>query len=134
MRVYANPDASIMAALRSVEMGAPASVRPLYAMSSAETLDFDEETNETLATALETESRRFRLAGGVLTRDGVTVTPAAPGRFFQDRDQIQQALGAIDTLIDAAQAGNLTAAQSQQALRILLRVARYVLRWIARSG
>jgi hypothetical protein len=134
MRLFARADGAITVAERSIEVGATPRVLPGFVGAVAETLDFDDETNGDLADALESSTAPFRLSGGVLTRDGLAVTIAAPGRFVQDREQIQQALGVLDTLIDASNAGSLSAAQSQQALRLLLRVARYVLKWIARRG
>jgi hypothetical protein len=135
MRIYANADSTIMTAVRSVEIGAPAARPPLSVSLAAETLDFDDETNTGTATAIETEPGRFRLSGGVLTRDGASVTINPPGRFIQDREQIEQALGQLVTFLESLDAGqNLTAAQVQQAIKFLLRVARYVLRWIVRRG
>ena len=135
MRVYANPDGSIMAAVRSVVFGAPASVSTFHASRAAAVLDLDEATNTVTADALETDSGTFRLAAGVLSRNGTPVVIAPPGQHIQDRDQIQQALGQLDTFLQNLDAGqNLTAAQVQQAIRFLLRFARYVLRWILRHG
>ena len=140
MRLCLRADGSFLSVQPDVEYGAaPVSLAPVILDPVAGTFDFDTATNAALADDIVQDYHvrqafRYRVADGVLTRDGTPVTIAPPDQFHQDREQIQQALGVINTLIDAAQAGNLTAAQTQQALRILLRVARYVLRWIARRG
>jgi hypothetical protein len=135
MRLYANADGGLLRATPGVEVGAPTTrLWPPFA-GTVETLDFDDDTNGPLVEALVANTAPYRLSGGALTKDGTPVTIAPPGRFIQDRDQIQQALGQLDTFLESLDGGtNLTAAQVQQAIKFLLRFARYVLRWIVRRG
>jgi len=141
MRIFARADGGILTTIPAVGPGDGAVSVPLPMVSQiARTLDFDTETNQVLVDDIQLDvhgdrSGRYAVtAAGLLTKDGALVTIAAPGQFTQDRSQVQAALGQLDALIDAANAGNLTAAQSQQALRLLLRAARFILRWIIRRG
>jgi len=134
MRLFARADGAI-AGMEDVMPGEAARWQRVMATEPAETLDFDTETNAPLVDSLLTERDRYGLRGGVLTKDGVPVTPNPPGRYLQDRQQVEQALGQLDTLLAKLDGGtDLTVAERQQAFRFLLRAVRFILRWIVRRG
>jgi hypothetical protein len=134
MRIFLTVDGTPIAAARGIDPGDPP-VFPAHAIGYAGTFDFDEETNVALVDAVAGDVTAYRVIAGVLTKDGAAVTVAAPGRFIQDRDRIQQSLGQLDTLITRLDGGtDLTAAQRQEAFLFLLRAVRYILRWIVRRG
>jgi hypothetical protein len=141
MRLFLHADGSFLSVQPDVEFGAPpVSLAPVILDPVAGTFDFDTATNPALADDIVQDFHvrrtfRYRVTAGALTRDSAPVTVNPPGQFYQDRDNIQQALGQLDTFLQSLDAGqNLTAAQVQQAIKFLLRFARYVLRWMLRHG
>lgn len=121
MRIYSNPDGSIMAAVRSIDVGAPTSASTFHESRATASLDIDETTNEATANAIDADSRTFRLAAGVLTQNGVAVVIAAPGRAVRDREFAMERLAELES--DAT----LT-------LNQIGRVLRFILRWIIRHS
>lgn len=120
MRVFARPDGTVITVARKIDPGDPP-VFPAQAIGYAATFDFDESTNAALATDLSTSTAPYSVVAGVLSKNGATVTPAAPGRFVQDK----QAIAAMLAKLDADT--SLTVAELRQALRVMLR-------WMVRRG
>ena len=135
MRIFARADGTVIASHYSLDPGDPPGA-VLVPETPAMTLDFDSETNTALAENVDYEPHRYRVVtGGVLTKDAVPVTINAPSEYERDREQIEQALTQLDTLIARLDGGtDLTVAQRQDAFLFLLRAVRYIRRWIVKRG
>lgn len=109
--LYAAADGTLLA------LDIPGAGPPIVAPpGTTQSLAFDEATNQAVVTALQTDSwSRFRLNGGILTRDGQPAPINPDGAVAKDAKQ----LAAIKALLDADTA--LSAAQLRAVLRFILR-------------
>jgi hypothetical protein len=122
MRIYADAAGVVLWSQSNVEPGAPAGLYgPPFAGVVATTLDFDTESNEALVVDIQANRAPYRLIAGVLTKNGVTVTPNGPGRTLRDKQF------AMEKLAELEADGVLSDAHQD-------RVLRFVLRWITRQG
>jgi hypothetical protein len=102
---------------------------PTAPAGTASTLTFDESTNGTLVTRLNSDWQGCALRGSALTYRGQTVTVAAPSAAYTQRQQvIAQAQQIIDDATAYLALSNPTAAQTTAAVRELVQVVRYLIR------
>src|SRR5687767_3572844 len=93
----------------------------------------DESANADVVRALERVPDEWSLLNGTLTRNGQPVT-LAESADFRDRENVRQAASQVDNAIQLlAGGGSLTNVQRDQAILILLRAVRYLMRWVARN-
>jgi hypothetical protein len=122
MRLYADVAGVVLAAQSNVEPGAPDILwGPPFEGVVASSLDFDTESNAALVADMGASLAPYRLLAGVLTKDGITVTPNGPGRTLRDKQFAAEKLAELEA------DGVLSDAHQD-------RVLRFVLRWIVRQG
>lgn len=121
-RIFADATGAIIRVLAGArdeaEFGPPASFES--------SLEFDAETNPTVLPAIAADHNGHRLTAGVLTHNGVAYTISPPS---EDEVVRQQVAASTQQLRDYLALSNPTGAQTAAALKVLIRLALWLLRW-----
>jgi hypothetical protein len=125
MRLYARADGTLVASNDRINPGDPVTLIgpgfPEAPTVPAATLDVDTETNAALVADVVANAAAYRLAAGVLTKNGAAVTINAPGRAVRDREFAMEKLAELE-------------ADRDLTINQIGRVLRFILRWIVRHG
>jgi hypothetical protein len=91
-------------------------------------LDIDDTTNPLLVAALDTDGQSFRLTDGALTRNGQPFAVNPPGQAEQERLTPANVAAVLDQLQAFRDAGSLSNAQRDAAIKLLCRISQFFIR------
>lgn len=121
-RIFADATGAIIRVLAGArdeaEFGPPASF--------TSSLELDPETNPAVLPAIAADHNGHRLVAGVLSRNGVAYTISPPG---EDEAVRLQVAASTQLLRDYLALATPTGAQTAAALKVLIRLALWLLRW-----